>query len=385
MSGKDTNSKVKWGKFFASPALFFFTAIWLLIILVAGTIAQKYVGLYVSQQTYFSSWFFMEWKGISFLEGIPLPAPGGRLALTVMFFNLLAKLVFNSPWRWNRVGTLISHGGGLLLLVGGFFTAYWSKEGNMLLFEGDTSAYFADYMDLELAIVDQSPAEYDDVVAFRNGYLEEGAAIEHEMLPGKITVRSFYRNASIVNATGEVPVNYKGIAERFSIAKKELDPQFERNQAAIALELSGFGADDGIYYLLQNMRVPQLVESGGRTFRIDLRNARYQLPFAIELLDFKKSVYAGTTKASSYSSDVNVLEGDAKRHVKISMNQPLRNYEYTFYQASFIEDGPTEATVLAVVRNAGRNYPYISSIIMCIGLFVHICIRLPNLFGRARS
>ncbi len=373
------------GNFVASPALFFYTAIWLLIILVAGTIAQKYVGLYVSQNAYFSSWFFFEWPGIPILEGLIIPAPGGRFALTIMFMNLLAKLVFKSPWRWDRTGTLIAHGGGLLLLIGGFFTAYFSKEGNMMLFEGDSSGNYADYHELELAVIDQSPEDYNNVVAFRNEYIREGAVIEGSGVPGKITVRQFFRNASVLRADSPAPRDHKGLAQRFRLAPKELDPVFERNQAAMVVELSGFGQDDGIYYLLQGMRIPQLIETSGKIFQLDLRNARYILPFKIELIDFIKRMHPGTQTAKDYRSIVNVLEGDTKRRVEISMNQPLVKNQYIFYQASFIEDGDREATVLAVVRNAGRNYPYVSSVIMCIGLMIHILFRLPNLMKKRRS
>ena len=58
------------------------------------------------------------------------------------------------------------------------------------------------------------------------------------------------------------------------------------------------------------------------------------------------------------------------------MNEPLRHYDYTFYQASFIEDGDQQTTVLATVKNYGRMFPYISSIIMCIGILLHMLVML---------
>ena len=58
------------------------------------------------------------------------------------------------------------------------------------------------------------------------------------------------------------------------------------------------------------------------------------------------------------------------------MNEPLRHYDYTFYQASFIEDGDKQTTVLATVKNYGRMFPYISSIIMCVGILFHMLIMI---------
>lgn len=359
----------KLGKQLASPKIFFWTAIWLLIILVKGTIAQKDIGLYQSQQYYFSSWFM--------LVGGFIPLPGGRLAMLVMFVNLLAKLIFGTKFSLARLGTNISHFGGLLLLVGGFITAYYSKEGSVMLYEEEKSAFFDDYHELELAIIDTSNPDYDEVAAFRNEFLKTGAIVSDEAFPGTVTVKEFHRNADLFRMEGEVPADFKGMAKRFYVKGKELEAQNERNRAAMLIEISGLGAvEDGIYIIFQHMQVPQLFSAEGRTFEVSLRNARYPLPFGIELIDFKKVLYPGTSKAKSYSSEVNVLSGDTKRRVEISMNKPLRNRGYTFYQASYVDGQAKEASVFAVVKNAGRQFPYWSSIIMSFGLMVHIVLRL---------
>ncbi len=359
--------------FLASPEVFFYTAIWLLVLLVVGTVTQKWDGLYLAQQKYFSSWF--TWGFF----------PGGRLAMTVMFINLTFKLIFNSPWRFSRIGTLISHSGMLLLLLGGFFTAYFSNEGSMPIPEGQTSSYYQDYHDLEFAVIDKSPADYDAVTVFSKEYIRKGADISHEAFPFSIGVRSFYRNVDLVRRESTVTEGFHGLGQRYEMVAKELENEFSRNMAGMILDLQGLddGAD-GAYLVFQFMQVPQTIRAGGKEYAIELRNKRYQLPFSIELIDFTKKTHPGTQTASHYSSLVNVVDGDLKREVLISMNEPLRNLDYTFYQASFIEDGPDETTVLAVVQNAGRNFPYISSIIMCLGLLFHLILQVPKLLRRSK-
>ena len=64
------------------------------------------------------------------------------------------------------------------------------------------------------------------------------------------------------------------------------------------------------------------------------------------------------------------------------MNEPLRYKGYTLYQSSFIQGGGKETTVLSVVHNMGRMFPYISSIIICIGIVVHLLI-ISGLFKQA--
>ena len=61
------------------------------------------------------------------------------------------------------------------------------------------------------------------------------------------------------------------------------------------------------------------------------------------------------------------------------MNEPLRHKGYTFFQASFIDDTEIETTVLATVKNYGRLFPYISSIIMSVGLLIHLLVMMPKM------
>ena len=103
-----------------------------------------------------------------------------------------------------------------------------------------------------------------------------------------------------------------------------------------------------------------------------LRRQRTYLPFELELIDFEKIMHPGTNIAKSYSSLINLVEVGVSRKILISMNEPLRHRGYTFYQASFIEEGIKQTTVLATVKNYGRLFPYISTIIMCIGILYHM-------------
>ena len=102
-------------------------------------------------------------------------------------------------------------------------------------------------------------------------------------------------------------------------------------------------------------------------------------------MDFKKVLHPGTQVAKSFSSEINLIENEIPRRVLIQMNEPLRHMGYTFFQASFIEELKSESTVLAVVKNYGRLFPYISSIIMSIGLLVHLIINLPKMIKKNNS
>ena len=135
---------------------------WLMILVVLGTLAQADIGLYESQQKYFSSW-------IAWFKFIP--TPGGRLILLVMFINLLFFMFDPLFWSFKKIGVVTTHLGVLLLLVGGGITAWFSSEGMMTIEEESSSNYVFNLYKKELAIVDMSNNNYDEVVVISDKLL----------------------------------------------------------------------------------------------------------------------------------------------------------------------------------------------------------------------
>ena len=116
-----------------------------------------------------------------------------------------------------------------------------------------------------------------------------------------------------------------------------------------------------IYSVFEGMPVAQTVRWEDKIYTVSLRPAQTKLAFSIYLIDFEKSYYPGTDQARSYKSLVEIREPSAKQKRLIQMNHPLRHKGWTFYQSSFIEDGPSETSILAAVKNTGRAFPYLSS------------------------
>ncbi len=123
--------------------------------------------------------------------------------------------------------------------------------------------------------------------------------------------------------------------------------------------------------------VPKIpsIEVKNNTYSFVLRREQRILPFSITLLDFEKEVHPGTEMAKEYQSTVRVQDGDLQWESVISMNEPLRYKGYTFFQSSFLQTPKGDVSVLAVVWNVGRAFPYISGITMCIGLILHLFMR----------
>lgn len=248
------------GLFMARPQIVFIVLPWLMVLLIAGTLSQRWISVYEAQTIFFSS--FILWLG-------PIPLPGGAAAISVLAAGLTAKLLIASPWNLDKSGIILTHTGIFLLLIGSLLTAITNSEGNIILAEGQSTNIVADYDD----------------------------------------------------------------------------------------------------------RIP---EGKSKTYAT--------LPFTIELTDFRKTDHPGTDMAKSYESDIIVHDGNISWPVRIRMNEPLRYKGYTFYQSSFGQnpDG-AEVTVLDVVRNTGRTFPYVSGFVIFTGLLLHTGIRIRKSGKRAKE
>ena len=364
-------------KALANPRFFCVLLAWLMVLLVAGTVAQRYIGLYQAWQKYFASFVFF--------EGV-VPLPGGYAALSALAFGLVMRLIFATNWRArNQAGVTIVHLGALLLLVGGGLTAAFSSEGNMVIREGRSSAVIHDYYDLELAL---SAAGRPSAV-LPGARLRPGALLHAGDVPFTIEVLSFCRNCEIAPYQGQsqdAAAPRRGFARNFQLRPLPLDKQAENNRGGVGFRVRGSDSP-GVYAVFESMPIAQTLSAGGRRYTASLRRRQTALPFRLHLVDFVRENHPGTDLARRYRSEVLLMEGGIETRKVIRMNEPLRHRGFTFYQASFLPpsaDGDgVETTVLAVVRNSGRLFPYFSSILICFGLLLHLAQRIPRLIKRS--
>ena len=363
--------------FLKQPKIFVYAIIWMMILVVLGTLAQKDMGLYASQNRYFSAWITWFWF---------FPMPGGRITLIIILINLSFFFFQKSIWKIPKLGIVILHMGGILLLVGGGLTAMFSSEGNMVIDEGAQSNYVEDYHFMELAAINITAGDFDDYIIFDQSLLKRDEILAYENLDFEIEVLQYIENCQPEKRSTPAGIQYRGMVKNFMLTELKPEKEDNWNRPGLIFQVSNSGTNaDGLYGVFLGQPVPQTLSINNQNYVITLRRKRSYLPFSIELLDFKKVMHPGTEIAKSYSSEINLLEEGTTRRVLIQMNEPLRHKGYTFYQSSFIEGPEGETTVLAAVKNYGRLFPYISSIIMCIGLLFHLFMKLPNLFKKSRN
>ncbi len=354
---------IRCARFLARADLFSFALLWLMVLLVAGTVSQKEVGLYQAQETYFSSFFLWLWD--------LAPLPGMLTVIIFIFMGLACRLALDT-WEWRNAGIIVTHLGAMFLLFGGFLTAQFSIEGTMIIPEGATRHYMEDARHVELAL----PRAEGGETVFAQDRLRPGAILAGPDMPFTLEILSYCRNCALQRLPrAREEGNPHGVAINFDLKSIPRDPVDEKNRAGITFTIHGTDSADGLYTVFEDMPILQTVTTGGKTTLIAMRRVRTDLPFSVTLDDFERRLYPGTGDAKAYQSAVTVNDGAVRWPALIRMNEPLRYKGYTFYQSSFLEGSTETVSVLAVVKNIGRTFPYISGGLICLGILLQMAQR----------
>lgn len=296
-----------------------------------------------------------------------------------------------------RAGIVLLHAGVGLMMLNELVVYGLHVEGIMQIREGQTVNYVQDIRSLELAVIDSSDAEHDEVVAIPLSILTRpiGAVVSDPALPFDVKLVKFLQNADLRGARAG-DENLADAGQGVTLAVDEARPSSGTDMGG-GVDMSAayvrFLRKDtsqslgthlvGLYPALGHEQVA--VE--GKNYRVELRFKRDYKPYAIHLVDVRADKYMGTNTPRNYSSDVeliNLARPEDRRPVKIWMNNPLRYAGETFYQSSFNVDPVSrrEITGLQVVTNTGWMIPYVGCMIVATGMLAHFMIVLVRFLRR---
>ena len=335
----------------------------LMILLVAGTVAQKNLGIYDVQQQYFGA--VVSWIG-------PIPFPGGLTLMSLFALNLILKFILKSDWSWTRAGTNISHFGVIVLVIGGLLTALTAREGYLVLGEGETKAAIEDYHQRELVI------RTDDKILLRlpHEHIRADMTVGNNEIPFKLHINTYCYNCAITRRAENEQDGWTSPGKFMQLNPTASDKQDEKNLTGVEFTVSSAGEQDGKYLTFDKFPKPPVIKVDGTSYTIAIEREARPLPFSMTLKKFILPVHPGSSMARDYISELTVTENGQEWPVRIAMNEPFRYKGYTFYQSSFDQGGDVPVTVLSVVKNEGRIFPYLASGLIAFGLIWHLASRL---------
>lgn len=358
-----------------------------MVLIFAGTIAQVHLGTWEAQQRYFQS-LFIWWPAEG--NGFKFPIfPGGHLIGGVLLVNLIAAHIRRFQWSWRKLGIHLTHAGLIIMLAGGLFTDLFALESNMRLTIGDTKDYSEDPRKVELAVIDKTDPEFDQVTAIPEAILRHGGTIEHKSLPFRLEVRHYFQNSRLKmasEAAGLKPVANQGPGAQVVV---EPIPRAtgvnDRDLTSAAVEIVSPDRSLGTWLVSDALGAPQTFSAGGRNWQLAMRPARYYKPYSVTLQTFTHEKYAGTEIPKNFASRITLIDQDraVNRNVLIYMNHPLRYRGETYYQAGFEPDDRT--TILQVVRNPSFVAPYVACVVVAAGLLVQFGYHLVGFSRRRRA
>ena len=360
-------------RFFSSIQLALFCFISLFIIVLIGTFMQIDHGIYYVQKVYFHSLFIT-----IPIKGIPVPVFfGGTLIGTVLVINLTLSTILNIKFSYKNIGLILIHFGFIVLLLGGGLSSCVVTESQVYMEENDTTFFSEDLYETELVIIDASFSRYDYIIAVPIVDLKKKPIIESDVLPFSIKVHSFYDNAQLSLSNLDQGVASMGIGKNLHAKEIPLftaDDQKNNPTALLSFYNTDFVSDTMLVSL--DINGTQKLYINDKLYYLQIRPKRLYFPFQLTLKSFDHDVYPGSNIPKNYSSLVTIQAYDDSpdRDVLIYMNHPLRYGYYTFYQASFGEDVPS--SVLQVVYNKSWYFPYVSSLIIALGMGIHFFVHL---------
>lgn len=348
--------------------------LFLILLVVMCTLDQVKMGTWAAVDKYFRS-AFIYWRPGGGDLSLPIFPAGGAVGL-LLLLNVLSSMLLRVRRDWSKAGIWLIHIGLSLLVLGEFTTGIFAVETQLVFEEGQGANFTTSTRKNELAVFDRSDPAHETVFALPSESLRSGKVLSHPSWPFRLRIAAFHPNADAGPRPNAMtlppsPAN-RGLGTAMVLRRlPTVSRDDRRNLPAAFVEVLEGDRPLGVWLLWAGIEGIQEFEAGGKRFAFQMRPLRRYLPFTLTLKDFTHDRYPGTNIPKNFSSAVrlqNPATGE-DRDALIYMNHPLRYMGRTFYQSSFGKNDTL--SVLQVVENPGWLMPYVSFVLMALGLCVH--------------
>lgn len=342
----------------------------LAVLVIWGTFYQVDNGIYAAQERFFTAW-------ITMIAGI-IPFPAVKTVVSVLSLNLLVAAFRKRPLNINTFGLIVIHIGVAVLIAGTAIASNYNKESAVILAQGQSASEtnnFASWQFVASVTGRENGAASSKVYRFDLKKLRQGQRIKLPPTSIKVTLQNIYKNCAVKLDTAD----RQAITALHPI---KLSTDEGRNTPGIIYSVAAPGNGNKgeqlnkVNFLYSGVVDPTPFYYGHDTIMLSLEPEPMPLPFKVTLLKFSAAWHPGTDKAKSFESRLRVLGKNVDREVVVEMNRPFRYKSYTFYQMGYSEQDGGYTTTLAVVKNPLRYMPYIASLIIVAGLFLHFIVKM---------
>lgn len=354
-------------KSLVSPSILFWLLPYMMALLIIGTLAQAELGIFAAQERFFYSWVI--WVFV-------IPLPGGMLCGLMFFLNLLVKFLTASDWGLKKSGIHITHVGVLVLLIGGFVSHATRSEQVIALNPKEMTNMAASFTETDFVVL-------KDGLPFIKTDFQTVDTQDFSALPFEFTLLSSCENCEIVPRPEAESVGWKRPANAMKLISADVRKQPEENLQGLSFEIKGAGAADGKYVTFLYFPKPPTFEREGSDFTFIVERRQQVLPFTLALEAFDVETYPGSKKVKNYTSYLTIKDKNAIMSQIVTMNKPLRYKGHTLYQTSFFANPDQSlSSVLTIVKNKGRLFPYVSVFLIGLGLLIHTGFALKSMRRR---
>ena len=303
-----------------------------------------------------------------------------------------------------RAGIVLMHGGIVLMMIGELITAFNAQEAHMTITEGQTVNFAHDLRECELVLIDPNDPAGTRMIVVPEHKLANASSdkvISHPELPADLRILRYDMNSvlntslssegeNLATAGAGQSVTAESVASVSGVAGGEVNlpsvyvellDKKTGESAGTYLASTSSGKSGGRPFSLPK----QEVQIGDKTYDLQLRFRRIYKDYAVTLDDFQFKRYPGSQIAKDFRSEIQLRDPDnnVDRKLAVWMNNPLRYRGETLYQSSFDKISEKTST-LQVVKNASWMTPYVSCMIVSIGMLAHFGVTLGR-FLRRRS
>lgn len=309
------------------------------------------------------------------------PMLNGFWLCVIFTVNLTLGGIIRFKKTRKKVGILITHMSIVFLMVSAGVTHFMEERGLLQIYEGDASNVAQDYHHQVIEVSELEDGEvtrvhlidWEEMEDLRKGHIGQ-RLFRMKALPFDLKVERYAENAQVLPSRFSAPTNRERIRDGYYLRKIPSEKETEINLAGVELAiLDKDGQELGFEFLSSRSLAPATISVDGSDYLLRMRKRLWQMPFTVQLDDFRVERDPGTLRAAAFESDVTRIDETDSEEVLIEMNKPMRREGWTFFQAKWgpqeEEDPESYYSVLEVVRNPADQWPLYSLLIAMLGLF----------------